>query len=282
VIRPRPFAIAAALLCAHPALAQSSLPTDRYAPTMLLDFWRSHGPGSVIGDDPSENAPGWVLQETVLRIHQPASGPRITQAEGERFKRMLDIAYEALMRQPSLSDIRGASVQVGLNVSVIPTSDGTRLLGAELTLIAKPIDMDDPKTFALNGRFQTPGGEGPSLTIALNPYRIVSDLDPAAEGVTGRVVALKTGGVAFFVSDVPFEGIWDPPAEAAKLEDDQSWHRPDAAGVHPMIVRVAGGRQNNVALRAGKLKQTDPLARLAAAVFMTDWEEVHRKMAALS
>lgn len=37
----------------------------------------------------------------------------------------------------------------------------------------------------------------------------------------------------------------------------------------------------NQDLLAGRLKSTAPLARLAAAMFMTDWDSVQREMAAV-
>jgi hypothetical protein len=277
----RPIAAAVLLSVATPVLAQAALATDRYAPASLLAYWRSHGAGSTIGDDPSENAPGWFADKTVLKLHQPTSGQRISQAQADLLKRKLDIAFQALMSQPSLKDIRGSSIQAGLNVSVVPTEDGTRLVGASLRLIVKPVHIDDPKTYALGGRYQTPWEEGPSLTVELNPYEFVSDLDPQPEAVSGRTVALLSGAAALIVTDTPHQGEWNSREQAARLKTDTSWYQPGAAGSHPMLVRVSGGRQDNQELRGGKMKPTRPAARLAAAMYMVDWEDVQRRMAAV-
>lgn len=277
-------AVATLLALAVPAVpgaAQVALATDRYAPATLLEFWRSHGPGATIGSDRSENAPGWYAPSAKLMLHQPASGQRISQAEADLLKRKLDIAFQALMSQPSLKDIRGASLQSGINVAVAPTDDGARLVTASLTLIAKPIHVDDPKTYALGGRYQTPWEEGASLTVVLNPYEIVSGLDPQPEGVSGRTVALLTGAAALMIAAAPHQGEWNSREMAAKLQGDQSWYRSGTPGAHPMLVRVSGTRQDNQELRSGKGKPTRPIARLAAAMYMTDWEAVQREMAAL-
>lgn len=77
----------ASALAALPAAAQggTALATDRYAPSHLLDFWRSHGPGATVGNDPSENAPGWFRDAPPLHAHLPAT--RLTRANGTRATR---------------------------------------------------------------------------------------------------------------------------------------------------------------------------------------------------
>ncbi len=278
----RPIAAAVLLSAAAPVLAQAALATDRYAPTPIVEYWRTHAPGSTIGDDRSENAPGWYPESTSLKLHQPSGGPRIPQAQAELLKRKLDIAFQALMSQPSLKDIRGASLQAGLNVSVVPTEDGTRLVGATLSLNAKSIHIDDPRTYALGGRYQTPWEEGAVLRVYLNPYEFVSSRDVQAEGLSGRTIAVRTGAATgLIVTDAPHQGEWSARDEATRLKNDESWYKPGAPGVHPMLVHMSSYRQENQELRAGKLKPTRPAARLAAAMFMVDWEDVQRRMAAV-
>lgn len=258
------------------------LVTDRFAQTALLAFWRSHGPGTTLGDDPSRNAPGWFRNDPVLHLHQPASGERITQAQAEALKRKLDVAFRALMSQPSLQDIRGASLNSAINVSVVPTSSGVRLIGATLSFNAKPLRLGEPETFLLDGRYNRNEGEGDVLHVHLNPYEFVYSRDPIAEGVAGRIVALRAGSTrGLYVQDDHFDGEWDPREQAARLETDQSWHAPGAPGTHPLLVTFSGGRHTNQALAAGQLEPTAPIARLAAAVYMTDWDAVQREMAVM-
>lgn len=256
------------------------LATDRFAQTALLAFWRSHGPGTTLGDDPSQNAPGWFRNDPILHLHQPLSGERIPQAQAEALKRKLHVAFRALMSQPSLQDIRGASLNSAINVSVVPTSSGVRLIEATLSFNAKPLRLGEPETFLLDGRYNRNEGEGDVLRVELNPYEFVYGRDPVAEGVAGRIVALRAGSTrALYVQDGPFEGEWDPRIQAARLETDQSWYAPGAHGSHPLLVTFSSGRHTNLALAAGQLEPTAPLARLAAAVYMTDWDAVQREMA---
>ena len=86
------------------------LPTDRFAPRTTLAFWRSHGPDAVLGGSPDDYAPGVISERPNLHVHQPNIYARITQAEIDALRRPLDAAYRALIAQPSLSDIRGASL----------------------------------------------------------------------------------------------------------------------------------------------------------------------------
>ena len=98
--------------------------------------------------------------------------------------------------------------------------------------------------------------------------------------MAGRILALRAGSTrGLYVQDSPFEGEWDPRAQAARLETDQSWYLTGGDGSHPLLVTFSGSRQANLALAAGQLEPTSPLARLAAAVYMTDWDAVQREMA---
>jgi hypothetical protein len=215
-------------------------------------------------------------------VHQPSSGPRITAAEADLVKRRLDIAFKALMSQPSLKDIRGASLSADVNVSVLPTGNGRRLVTATLRLGAKKIILGDPKTFALQGRYQTPWLEAAPLHVTLNPYEFVSGRDMVADGASSRILSVRSGTTrGLLVADAPYEGEWAADAIAEKLASDHSWYRPDGPGDHPLLVTYSSYRQENQQLADGALKHTAPVARLAAAVWMVDWAAVQSQMAAL-
>jgi hypothetical protein len=186
------------------------------------------------------------------------------------------------MSQPSLKDIRGASLSADVNVSVLPTGNGRRLVSATLRLGAKKIILDDPKTFALGGRYQTPWLEAAPLHVTLNPYEFVSGRDMVADGVSGRILSVRAGTTrGLLITDAPYEGEWAADAVAAKLAGDHSWYKPGAPGEHPLLVTYSSYRQENQQLADGRLAHTAPIARLAAAVWMTDWEAVQRGMAAV-
>lgn len=263
---------------ARPAAAQAvSLPTDRWAPQSLLRFWR--GPTPDLGSDPSKTAPGWYSKATVLNLHQPNLGPRISAAEAALFKRRLDLAFDALMAQPSLRDIRGASLDAAINVAKVGTADGVRLIHAVLSFNAKTIVWGDPKTVEREGRYLTPWQEGSVLRLYLNPYDFVAHRDVHAEATTGRVVHLRTGAAySLLVADQPHAGEWFARTEAPPLQHDRSWYEPGAEGAHSMLVHASSYKQENDLLRAGRLDPTSAYARLVAAMFMVDWQALHARM----
>lgn len=271
-----PITLAALLLAGAPALAQG-LPTDRNAPAYLLDYWRGHAAGSTLGIDASETSPGYSADAPALYVHN-IYGAKIPPAQAELLKRRLMVAYQALMAQPSLADIHGSSLQVAINITRTPT-DGEPVINASLTFIAKPITRGDPKTFALKGRYVTPGGEGPVLEVILNPYGYVAGSNLRPGPIAGRAMALNAGTtMGLLVTDAP-AGPWDGHASADAFAADESWiGRP---GVHPLLVRVAGSRQHHEEIGRGRTPPTDGLARLIAAAYMVDWQAVQAQMATL-
>ena len=68
-------------------------------------------------------------------------------------------------------------------------------------------------------------------------------------------------------------------ALARELAHDSSWL--GGPGQRPLLVRVSGARHENLAVWDAKAPATDPLARLITAVYMTDWEQVQRDVAAV-
>lgn len=265
---------------ARPVAAQiAPLETDRWAPQSLLRFWR--GPTPDIGDDPSQTAPGWYPKAAVLNLHQPGNGSRITPEEASVLKRRIDLAFAALMAQPSLRNIRGASIDAAVNVAKVGTADGVRLIHAVLSLNAKTIVWGDPKTIEREGRYLTPWQEGAVLRLFLNPYEFVASRGVQTDAITGRVLHVRTGSAyGMLVADrAPSEG-WAARREAALMQHDRSWYEPGADGAHPMLVHASSYTQENDLLRAGRLDPTSAYARLVAAMFMVDWQALHARMVA--
>lgn len=263
------------------ALPQPGLPTDRWAPQSLLRYWR--GPSPSPGSTPSENAPGWYSRTAALNLHRPRSGPPIPAAEAALMKRRLDLAFDALMAQPPLRDIRGTSLDAAVNIAVVGTADGARLAHAVLSFNAKTIVIDDPKTIQREGRYLTPWQEGTVLRVYLNPYEFVAARDVHAEAMTGRIVHVRTGAAyGMLISDTGSPLPWRAYSEAARFQHDRSWYAPGASGTHPLLVHASSYSHENDLLRAGRLKPTAGYARLVAAMFMVDWADLHRRMAAPS
>ncbi len=255
------------------------LPTDRFAPRTTLAFWRSHGPDAVLGGGPDDYAPGVISERPNLHVHQPNIYARITQAEIDALRRPADAAYQALIAQPSLSDIRGASLIGDINIRVTPTPPNERLLTASLTLRAKPIRLNSRHTRETNGRFETHEGEGDVLEVMLNPYEYVDSRGLQSMSMVDRIQFLHAGAqMTFIVTDQPASAAWSIAGALEAYADDHSWYS-DRPGIHPMAVTVKGMRQTGDELLAGRLPATAPMARLSAAMFMVDWGRLHAAMA---
>lgn len=275
-----PIALAGLILTGSPAFAQSakSLPTDVNAPTPLLNFWRSHPAGTTLGNSPSETAPGVYPTAPSVFVHKVYGGA-IPSAQADLLKRKLEIAFRALMSQPSLADIHGSSLTAAINITRTPTDDGEPVISASLSFNAKTIVKDDPKTIVKDARYVTPWQEGAVLEVILNPYGYIARRNVQPGPIAGRAMALNAGSTwGLFVSDKPISS-WDYAATKAALATDESWiGRP---GDHAMVVRVSGARHNNIDVDSGRSPPTDGLARLVAAAYMVDWQAVQQQMAAV-
>ncbi len=267
---------------AAPVQAALPVPFDNRAPKKLMQRWSGPTP------DPGTGLPGWTSQTPNIHVHQPRNQARIPVAEIDLLRRRAMIAFEALMAQPSLRDVRGTSLQADINISVVPTLDGVRLVGAIFSIRAKSVLAGNPGTMLRDGRYVTPAEEGAVLNIHLNPYDLMARRQVQAEGVQRGSLQVRTGAAyGLYVADrLPdydpgSEYAWGPRPLALQLQHDRSWYLPGAAGVHPLLVHLSSYSQENDDLRSDRLSPERPVARLAAAMFMTDWEDVRRRMKAV-
>ncbi|KQZ72521.1 hypothetical protein ASE06_08345 [Sphingopyxis sp. Root214] len=267
------FAVAPAIPAAHAAAG------DSRAPKKLMERWTTEAP------TPGTGLPGWYSRAPDVHVHQPRNLAKIPIAEIDLLRRRAMVAFNALMQQPSLRDVRGTSLHADINISVVPTLDGVRLVGATFTLRAKSVIEGDPDTIQRDGRYLTPSEEGAVLSVFLNPYDTMARRQVQAEGVQHRRFQVRTGSAfGVYVADrLPeydpnSEYAWGPRPLALKLQHDRSWYQPGAAGVHPLLVHMSSYSHENDDLRSDRLSPERPAARLAAAMFMTDWEDVQRRM----
>lgn len=262
--------------------AATAAPGDSRAPKKLMQRWATGTPS------PGAGLPGWYSRTPGLHVHQPISGPRIPVAEIDLLRRRAMLVFDALMLQPSLREVRGTALQADINISVVPTEAGVRLVGATFSINAKSVIEGKPGTILRDGRYITPSEEGAVLRVFLNPYDMLAHRQVLAEGVQGGSLQVRTGSAfGLYVADrLPdydprSEYAWSPRPLAAQLQNDRSWYQPGAPGVHPLLAHVSSYSQENDALRTDRLDPERPVARLAAAMFMTDWEDVRRRIKAL-
>lgn len=266
-------AVAPAIPAAHAAAG------DSRAPKKLMKRWEAEAP------DPGAGLPGWYSKAPDVHVHQPRNLSKIPIAEIDLLRRRAMVAFDALMRQPSLRDVRGTSLHADINISVVPTLDGVRLVGAVFTIRAKSVVDGSPDTVQRDGRFLTPSEEGAVLSVFLNPYDMMARRQVQAEGVQHRSFQVRTGSAfGLYVADTlpdydpDSEYGWGPRPLALRLQHDRSWYQPGAVGVHPLLVHMSSYSQENDELRSDRLNPERPASRLAAAMFMTDWEDVQRRM----
>ena len=268
------------LFAAAPTMpVAEAAPGDSRAPKKLMQRWTVEAP------DPGAGLPGWYSKMPDIHVHQPGNLARIPVAEIDLLRRRAMVAFDALMRQPSLRDVRGTSLQADINISVVPTLDGVRLVGATFSLRAKSVIEGNADTIQRDGRYVTPSEEGAVLSVFLNPYDMMARRQVQAEGVQRASFQVRTGAAyGLYVADrLPdydpaSEYAWGPRPLALQLQHDRSWYQPGAAGVHPLLVHVSSYSHENDDLRSDRLSPERPAARLAAAMFMTDWEDVQRRM----
>ncbi len=258
------------------AVAASS---DSRAPKRLMERWAMGTPA------PGEGLPGWYSKAPDVHVHQPRNLAPIPIAEVDLLRRRAMVAFDAVMRQPSLRDVRGTSLHADINISVVPTLGGVRLVGATFTLRAKSVIEGKPDTIQRDGRYLTPSEEGAVLSVFLNPYDMMARRQVQAEGVQGGGFQVRTGAAyGLYVADrlpdydARSEYGWGPRPLALQLQHDRSWYQPGAAGMHPLLVHMSSYSHENDELRGDRLNPERPAARLAAAMFMTDWEDVQRRM----
>ena len=267
------------LFAVAPVAAAQAAPGDSRAPKKLMARWSGTAP------EPGAGLPGWTSKAPDVHVHQPRNLARIPIAEVDLLRRRAMVAFDALMRQPSLRDVRGTSLHADINISVVPTLDGVRLVGAAFTLRAKSVIDGKPDTIQRDGRYLTPSEEGAVLSVFLNPYDMMARRQVQAEGVQRGRFQVRTGAAyGLYVADrLPYYDPaskygWGPRPLALELQHDRSWYQPGAAGVHPLLVHLSSYSHENDELRGDRLNPERPAARLAAAMFMTDWEGFRNRM----
>ncbi|MGL3821217.1 hypothetical protein [Sphingopyxis sp. R3-92] len=271
------------LFVATPTIpAALAAPGDSRAPKKLMERWATGTPG------PGAGLPGWYSKTPDIHVHQPNNLARIPVAEIDLLRRRAMVVFDALMQQPSLRDVRGTSLQADINISVVPTLEDVRLVGATFSIIAKSVVEGRAGTILRDGRHITPSEEGAVLRVFLNPYDMMARRQVQAEGVQGGGFQIRTGAAyGLYVADqlpaydADSEYAWVPRPLALELQHDRSWYQPGAKGVHPLLVHMSSYSQENDNLRGDRLDPERPAARLAAAMFMTDWEDVRRRMKAV-
>lgn len=247
----------------------------------VVQFWRTHPAGAVMeSDDASAKAPG-NFSAGLAFVHV-ASSAGASRAEVELLKRRLQVAFDALMSQPSLKDPHGSTVMAGVNISRIQTENGPGALSAELQIIARPIRLDDAETRRTPaGRYLTPG-EGVTVKVTLNPSSYLGSADIlGGTEIPGGVRLVHGSNPVILLTEQPLPAGWTGESLSRRWERDSAWTSVQGTGEAPMLVYLGASRQVNEQLDRGTLRPTSNYGRIVAATRMINWTEVRRQMLAV-
>jgi hypothetical protein len=263
------FAAAAVALLARPelAFAQSHRAIIRlndgveFPYSSLIRFWEAES-DDAMGKTPNERAPGRIMKAPTVYVHG-----NVSKTDALLIERKLKAALEVLLAQAPLRNIHGASIGTSINVS-----RGTNgQVQASLRIAAYPINIADPKTSVVGGRYATPG-EGASLMVWYNaPLH-----DQSWDNV--RLVG-EYGGVKIQQVLVGYAGIilrtnrqFLVPGRNGPTLNPKFYETSRPAGDLQMLWFYPSSGYGE------REHPTQPNARVAAAAYMADWNDIVRRM----
>ncbi|MBB4840607.1 hypothetical protein HNP52_003699 [Sphingomonas kyeonggiensis] len=241
-----------------------------------VNFWRQSPPGTTLGETADERAPGRVLPALLSTDGRP-----IPAAERALFERKARIALDALLAQPSLRDPHGYAVRPRIMIS----RDRFGRLSATLSIYAPRIRLANPQTTNVAGRYYTPD-EAPELRVRINHGQLWLNETPVRRGRYNGALTGEAKGEPFF--HVATNGR-DPFIATCcdykgRPQDDWNPNFYDPARPGSEIQYVSGmviyDNHRRDALWNGTSPPDGPVPRLLAALFMTDWTDVTRRMSA--
>ncbi len=239
-----------------------------------VDFWRSAPPDPMLGETADARAPGQVLPAILSTDGRP-----ISAAERALFERKARIALAALLAQPSLADPHGYAVSPRIRIG----RDRFGRLSATLSIFAPRIRLADPRTTRIDGRHYTPD-EAPELRVRINHGQQWSSEIPVRRGRYNGALTGEAKGEPFF--HVATNGR-DPLVTTCcdyqgRPQADWNPNFYDPARPGSEIQYVSGmviyANYRRDALWDGTAPPDGAVPRLVAALFMTDWTEVTRRM----
>lgn len=143
----------------------------------IVDYW-SRPDAATRGSTPDLDAPGYI------RARPPQFGRSRKQADYVVLQRKLETVMARVLEHPALANIRGSSLVWTADFG--HDAGGRSALPASVSLIAYPVNLDDPKTKRHpDGSFHTPG-EGPVLKITVNNPEEIGTRQPSGswQGMT--------------------------------------------------------------------------------------------------
>jgi hypothetical protein len=235
----------------------------------IADYW-SRPDAVTRGGTPNLDAPGYV------RAKPPYFGRSRKQPEYVVLKRKLETIMERVLQHPALKDVRGASLVWTADFG--HDAGGRRALPASVSMIAYPINLDDPKTRRHpDGSSHTPG-EGPVLKITVNNPEEIGVRQPSGRW---KGMTVLRYGYMFVVPNTDRPLFVD--ADGAKAVNpallDDARPRSD---IQFMTVYVGAADPTMSNLTHKRVDPTGPAGRLIGVLWNTDWRALLQEAEAAS
>ncbi|QPQ54199.1 hypothetical protein IC614_07440 [Allosphingosinicella flava] len=261
--------------------AQDALQTGRFADgsKFLFDHMVSYW-----NDGVEESAPTELTDDTALgfidEMKVVLQKKTIPKKEAALFERKLRLIAQEVLSQPSLRNIRGAS----LHPSIWIDQNRHGIMQGTFSVYAVPIRLNLSQTKNVNGRYWTPGTEGPMLEISLNSNLVYMTQSVREKGIYNNNPIAEIHETPFpYVANSDRRPIatlcCDHSGESYQEWDNDgfyNWTLP-ATKVQFLFGKVAHAAYHQ-GLRDGTHPPTSHLGRLFAALYMVNWPDVVRRI----
>lgn len=233
----------------------------------IIDYW-SRPDALTRGSTPELDAPGWIMPI-------PSKfGASKKGADYALLQRRLERIIARVMEHPALVGIRGASLTWSANFGY---DGGKRPLVANISMLARPISLDDPKTKRYpDGSFHTPG-EGPVLEITVNnPEEIGSR---RSSGSYKGMTVLRHGYM--FVIPNTDRPLLVGPADDTQVNPDLLDDARPRSDIQFMTVYVGAFIPSELHLVQKRIDPVGNAGRLIGVLYNIDWHAVLKEASAL-
>lgn len=233
----------------------------------IIDYW-SRPDAVTRGSTPELDAPGWIMPI-------PSKfGASKKGADYALLQRRLERIIARVMAHPALVGIRGASLTWSADFGY---DGGKRPLVASLSMIARPISLDDPKTVRHpDGSFHTPG-EGPVLKITVNnPEEIGSR---RSSGSYKGMTVLRHGYM--FVIPNTDRPLLVGPADDTQVNPDLLDDARPRSDIQFMTVYVGAFIPSELHLVQKRIDPVGNAGRLIGVLYNIDWPAVLKEASAI-
>jgi len=233
----------------------------------IIDYW-SRPDAVTRGSTPELDAPGWIMPI-------PSKfGASKKGADYALLQRRLERIIARVMEHPALVGIRGASLTWSANFGY---DGGKRPLVANISMLARPISLDDPKTKRYpDGSFHTPG-EGPVLEITVNnPEEIGSR---RSSGSYKGMTVLRHGYM--FVIPNTDRPLLVGPADDTQVNPDLLDDARPRSDIQFMTVYVGAFIPSELHLVQKRIDPVGNAGRLIGVLYNINWHAVLKEASAL-